>query len=267
MRYSQVLATLRPHDGGWVAVVPDTWAQGRTVFGGLQVALAVRAMRDLVSPTVPLRVLQTSFIAPIAPGDVRIEASVLRQGKSATQVEARILDQGRTACVVLAVFGESRTSVLDIRPQPPSLPPAEAAKPFVYMEGIAPAFTQHVTTRWLGGVSVFQGRSEPRTGIYVSFRDDPYAGPGAVGEGQIIGYADIVPTPGLSMLKQPAMASSLTWTLELLTDDFGQAREGLWLMDTEVTAGRNGYLNQSATLWSPEGEAVALSRQSVVVFA
>lgn len=86
MRYSQVLATLRPHDGGWVAVVPDTWAQGRTVFGGLQAALAVRAMRDLVSPTVPLRVLQTSFIAPIAPGDVRIEASVLRQGKSATQV-------------------------------------------------------------------------------------------------------------------------------------------------------------------------------------
>jgi hypothetical protein len=118
------------------------------------------------------------------------------------------------------------------------------------MEGIAPAFTQHVTTRWLGSVSVFQGRSEPRTSIYVSFRDDPYAGPGAVGEGQIIGYADIVPTPGLSMLKQPAMASSLTWTLELLTDDFGRAREGLWLMDTEVTAGRNGYLNQSATFWS-----------------
>jgi len=267
MLHSQVLATVRSHDGGWTAEVPESWAQGRTIFGGLQAALAVRAMRDLVPQTVPLRVLQASFIAPIAPGPVRIEASVLRRGKSVTQVEARILDQQQTACLVFAVFGEARPSVLDIRPPRHGLPPAEAATPFVYVEGVAPAFTQHVAMRWLGGVNIFRGAKEPRTGIYVGFRDDPYAGPGALGEAQIIGYADIVPTPGLSLLKQPTMASSLTWTLELLTDDFGPAREGLWLMDTEVTAGRHGYLNQSATLWSPEGEAVALSRQSVVVFA
>lgn len=267
MLYSQVLATVRPHEGGWTAEVPESWAQGRTIFGGMQAALAVRAMRDLVPPSVPLRVLQASFIAPVAPGPVRIEASVLRRGKSATQVEARIFDGQQIACLIFAVFGESRPSVLDIRPQQPGLPPPEAATPFVYLEGIAPAFTQHVATRWLGGVNIFQGAKEPRTGIYVGFRDEPYAGPGALGESQIIGYADIVPTPGLSMLKQPAMASSLTWTLELLADDFGAAREGLWLMDTEVIAGRHGYLNQSATLWSPEGEAVALSRQSVVVFA
>ena len=267
MLYSQVLATVRPHDGGWSADVPDSWAQGRTVFGGLQAALAVRAMRDLVPSSVPLRVLQTSFIAPIAPGPVRIEASVLRRGKSVTQVEARILDQGQVGCLLLGVFGEPRASALDIRPPQPGLPPPQAATPFVYVEGIAPAFTQHVAMRWLGGISIFQGAPEPRTGIYVGFRDEPYAGPGALGEAQLIGYADIVPTPGLSLLKQPAMASSLTWTLELLTDAAGPARDGLWLMDTEVTAGRDGYLNQSATLWSPEGEAVALSRQSVVVFA
>jgi len=266
MRYSQVLDTVRPHDGGWIAEVPASWAQGRTIFGGLQAALAVRAMRDLVPQAVPLRVLQASFIAPIAPGPVRIEANVLRRGKSVTQIEGRVLDQGQTACLLFGVFGEARASALDIKPPRPVLPPAEAAKPFTYVEGIAPAFTQHVATRWLGGVSIFQGREEPRTGIYVGFRDEPYAGPGALGEAQIIGYADIVPTPGLSMLKQPTMASSLTWTLELLSDDFGPAREGLWLMDTEVTAGSHGYLNQSATLWSPEGEAVALSRQSVVVF-
>jgi len=266
MLYSQVLAGLRSHDGGWTAEVPASWAQGRTIFGGLQAALAVRAMRDLVPQAVPLRVLQASFIAPIAPGPVRIEANVLRRGKSVTQIEARVLDQGQTACLLFGVFGEARASALDIKPPRPVLPPAEAAKPFTYVEGIAPAFTQHVATRWLGGVSIFQGSEEPRTGIYVGFRDEPYAGPGALGEAQIIGYADIVPTPGLSMLKQPTMASSLTWTLELLSDDFGPAREGLWLMDTEVTAGSHGYLNQSATLWSPEGEAVALSRQSVVVF-
>jgi len=216
MLYSQVLATVRSHDGGWTAEVPESWAQGRTIFGGLQAALAVRAMRDLVPQTVPLRVLQASFIAPIAPGPVRIEASVLRRGKSVAQVEARILDQQQTACLVFAVFGEARPSVLDIRPPRHGLPPAEAATPFVYVEGVAPAFTQHVAMRWLGGVNIFRGAKEPRTGIYVGFRDDPYAGPGALGETQIIGYADIVPTPGLSLLKQPTMASSLSRSVRAL---------------------------------------------------
>jgi len=97
-----------------------------------------------------------------------------------TQVEARILDQQQTACLVFAVFGEARPSVLDIRPPRHGLPPAEAATPFVYVEGVAPAFTQHVAMRWLGGVNIFRGAKEPRTGIYVGFRDDPYAGPGAL---------------------------------------------------------------------------------------
>ena len=134
------------------------------------------------------------------------------------------------------------------------------------MEGITPRFTRQVEMGWLNGVTIFKGVTDPRTQIYVGFRDEPYAGPGALGEAQLIGYADIIPSPGLSLLKEPAMASSLTWTLELLTDDRGPARDGLWLMDTVVDSGRDGYLNQSATLWSPEGQAVALSRQSVVVF-
>jgi hypothetical protein len=52
----------------------------------------------------------------------------------------------------------------------------------------------------------------------------------------------------------------------MLTDDCGPARKGLWLMDAVVESGRDGYLNQSAVLWSPEGKPIALSRQSVAIF-
>ena len=68
------------------------------------------------------------------------------------------------------------------------------------------------------------------------------------------------------MLKKPAMASSLTWTLELLADRFNAAPDGPWLMDAEVSSGRDGYLSQSAVLWTPQWQAAALSRQSVVAF-
>lgn len=266
MLFSEVLASVREQDGAWTAAVPDTWGQGRTTFGGLLSALAVRAMRDLV-PAAPLRVLQTTFIAPVPPGAVRIEARVLRTGKSATHVEARLYDQGQVACLVVAIFGTARESALNIELQPPALRlTPEEARPFPWIEGITPAFTRHCEMRWASGKMPFQGASEPKTQIYVGFRDEHFAGSGPLGEAQLIGYADIIPSPGISMLRKPSPASSLTWTLEILTDDYGAARPGLWLMDAEVTSGRQGYLSQTATLWSPEWKAYALSRQSVVAF-
>jgi hypothetical protein len=87
-----------------------------------------------------------------------------------------------------------------------------------------------------------------------------------MGESEVIAYADAIPSPALSILKKPVAASSLTWTLELLSDRFETAPAKPWLMDAEVSAGRDGYLSQSAVLWNPLGQAVALSRQSVVVF-
>lgn len=267
MLFSHVLDTVRALDGAWTAEVTEDWTQGRTIFGGLQAALAVRAMRDLVPQAVPLRVLQTSFIAPVPPGMLRIEAKVLRSGKSVTHVEARILDQGQTACLVVGIFGKSRQSVIELQPPKPQMPPVEVAEQLPYIEGLNPMFTRHVTMRWAQGVTIFKGAAEPKTQIYVGFRNEPYAGPGALGEAQIIGYADIAPSPALSLLKRPAMGSSLTWTLELLTDDCGPPREGLWMIDAVVDSGRDGYLNESATMWSPEWQPVALSRQSVVVFA
>ncbi|HZR37398.1 MAG TPA: thioesterase family protein [Nevskia sp.] len=266
MLFSEVLGSVEERDGAWTAAIPDSWAQGRTSFGGLLAALAVRAMRGLV-PSVPLRVLQTTFIAPVPAGTVRIEARVLRSGKSATHVEAWLYDRDQPACLVVAIFGAARESAIQVELPPPGLQVTpEQARPFPWIEGVTPAFTRNTEMRWASGKLPFTGATEPKTQIYVGFRNEPFAGNGLLGESQLIGYADIIPSPGISLLRKPAPASSLTWTLEILTDDYGPARPGLWLMDAEVSSGRQGYLSQSATLWSPEWKAFALSRQSVVAF-
>ena len=85
MRYADVLGTLREHDHEWTAHVPADWMQGRTVFGGLQVALAVRAMRGLVASHLALRIAQVTFVAPVPGGTVHLVPRVLRIGRSATQ--------------------------------------------------------------------------------------------------------------------------------------------------------------------------------------
>jgi len=89
--WTSLLARLRAEPGRASLEVTADWLQGRTVFGGLQAAVALRAMRTLV-PEVPLRTLQGTFLAPVPEGTLTATARVLRTGKSATHVEARIVD-------------------------------------------------------------------------------------------------------------------------------------------------------------------------------
>jgi hypothetical protein len=214
-----------------------------------------------------LRVLQTSFVAPVPPGLVLIEAKILRSGRSVTHAEARIIVQGQVGCLVVGIFGQGRPSTIRVQPPKSEAPLAESAALFPWVEGVTPEFTRQIIMRWVDGVRLYKGASEPKTQIYVGFRDEPFAGPGALGESQIIGYADMTPSPAITLVSEPVAASSLTWTLELLTDDFGPARPGLWMIERDVEAGGEGYTNETAIMWSPEGQPVALSRQSVAVFA
>jgi acyl-CoA thioesterase len=262
MRFSEVLASLQAADGHSTVRVDEGWLQGRTVFGGLQAAIALRAMRGQVPADLPLRSLQTTFIAPLPAGTLRVEAQVLRRGRSAIHAEARLYDGSQLACLVIGVFGSSRPSALRIEPPPvqPDLP-LEQAKALRYVAGITPEFTRHVTMRWARGTFPFKAASEARTQIYVSLPEEPTAG-----EAEVVALADIIPSPGLSMLRSPTPASSLTWSLELLSERIEDPADGAWLMDAEVTAGGDGYLCQTATLWSPQRRAVALSRQIVAVF-
>ncbi|MDP9139305.1 MAG: thioesterase family protein [Pseudomonadota bacterium] len=261
MIFSEVLDSVRASADGFVADIGDDWLQGRTAFGGLQSALAIRALRQVIGNDIPLRVVQTTFMAPVPGGVVQLQPRVLRVGKSATHAECRIVLDGQVLCLVIAVFGSTRESTVQVAPARPEKPAAEQAKELPYIPGVVPVFTQHFSMRWAEGRFPFTGASDPRTVIHVRHREEQ-----TLGEGHLIALADTVPSPGLSLLKKPAMASSMTWTLELLDHDFDVAHDAHWRMDTEVTAAANGYMAQSASLWSPKGKLAALSRQSVVVF-
>src|SRR3546814_20020053 len=87
---------------------------------------------------------------------------------------------------------------------PPTVPATvEQARELRYVDGVTPAFTQHLSFRWGGGVFPFRGGAEPKTQIYVRLRDEV-----PVGEAQLIALADSIPSPGLSVLTTRAQASS-----------------------------------------------------------
>lgn len=245
-------------------VIPPDWMQGRSAFGGLQVALLVRAMR-LRHPGLPaLRSVQVVFVAPVPQHQpLGVEVALLRRGRSAVQLEGRLRLGAQTLCLAAAVFGATRDSVA--RKVLPTVPPdsgADDGRELSYLPGFSPAFMQHFSMRWLLGGWPFSGAETDASVIALAHRDDA-----ALTEAHVVALADAVPPAVLSTLSRPAPASSLTWTLEFLAAPFeGLSREG-WRMDLEMTTAADGYTQQSGVLRSPKGEAVALSRQTTVVFA
>lgn len=90
---------------------------------------------------------------------------------------------------------------------------------------------------------------------------------GTTSEAHLLAIADFIPPLALAKLAVPAAGSSLTWMLEILDTDFQQEPLQGWQVAAEMTAAGEGYTSQSAVIYAPSGKAVALSRQSMVVFA
>jgi acyl-CoA thioesterase len=271
--FGEVLETLRRDGEAWTVTIPRTWSNGRTVFGGLQVALSVRAMRGALdaglgmgagsASSLPLRSLQTTFVTPVSAGTpLVLRAEFLRSGRSASHARCDLLQDGKVACTTTAIFGAARPSriVLDVpRPQPDADP--ETLRDVPYIPGITPEFLQHLQLRWAVGRWPYSGHDDPHSMIFARLRDLD-CGP----EDALIALADSIPTPALSMLDKPAPATSMNWMLELIGDPGLLEREQWALIGTDVRAGADGYLSQTSVLWGPGGHAFSVSHQSVAIF-
>ncbi len=196
-------------------VTPD-WQQGRTLFGGLLSALGVQAMRDVCGGDWPLRALQTNFVGPVAAGAFEVDVVLLRQGKNVRQVQARITQAGpdgqvQVCGVLLGVFGTGRASTLPVlSPERPPVPVTpEQAFVWPYIEGVTPAFTQHMEVRHAEGGMPFTGSSDWFSRAFARLRRSE----GVDTELTVALLADAGPTPALAQLKGPAMASSVSWSL------------------------------------------------------
>jgi len=257
--FSVLMSRVDASSGAARVDVPEDWLQGRTLFGGLQAAIGLAAMRTVV-PDSPLRSLQVTFIGPVPGGPVEARARVLRSGKNTTHAEARLVDGDNTLAYMIGVFGRARDSVIRVVP---AQPPVDSAQPFEmrYRAGVVPSFTQHFRARWMRGGPPYTGATDHDNVIELGMRD---AGPAS--EMHVVAMADFIPPIALSFLKAPVAAASLNWMLELLRDDVAALPLDGWRIDAHLVAAEDGYTHQSLELWGPDGSPVALGRQTMVVF-
>jgi acyl-CoA thioesterase len=245
--------------------VPGDWGQARAVFGGLVAALVLRAMRNRVEASRPLRSLATTFVAPLAcDSPVSVEVEVLREGKSVSQVLGRALQAGATVALVQGSFGSGRASAVALGgPQAPAMPAVEQCQPLPHLPGVTPEFIRHLALRWgLGGLP-YTGNPSREIGGWVQLRDEQEA---PLDELHLLALVDAWPPATLSQLNGPAPGSTLTWTIEFIQPLPAMSTRDWYLYRAVIEQARDGYGHVAAALWSATGEPLALSRQVVTIF-
>ncbi|WP_392353362.1 thioesterase family protein [Pseudoalteromonas sp. PB2-1] len=266
MHFEQLLAKASELgcDRTKVMQFPENWCQGRTAFGGLSAALLYQAMRQHINSSRRLLSLSTNFVGPlIADTDFSIDVEVLREGKNSAQVLARIIQDGDVCIITQACFGAKRQSTVRVDvTKTMQLKPVDERFALPYKEGEMPAFFQHIALCLQDGNMPFSAADTSHLSGWMKLKHTPEQ----MNEAQIIALADAWPPTLLQMYKQPAPASSMSWYLEFVEEP--NIAHDAWVGYEAITHhSKNGYGLEDGCIWSEDGKLIALSRQTVALFA
>lgn len=265
MTFNELLAAARANPQA--VQVPASWGQGRAVFGGLMAALLHEAMRAKLTDDRPVRSLAITFVGPAAP-DVpfSLEVEVLREGRAVTTLLGRAVQNGQVVTLVQGSFGAGRPSeiTIDALTAPALKSVEQAAQELPRIPGVTPDFMQHVQLRWALGGWPFSGDVSRQMGGWVRLRDVPEA---PVAAAHVLALVDAWPPSLLPQLKRPAAGSTLTWTIEFIQPLPRLSTHDWCRYVVETEHARDGYGHAAAELRTTDGELIALSRQTVTVFA
>ncbi|MNU97860.1 hypothetical protein D3C71_879500 [compost metagenome] len=256
---SELLSSFDPKQG---LVLPDSWRQGRTAYGGIITALGVvAAMREYPEAMPALRSVQVSFIGP-AVGLLTFAPQVLREGKTVVTFGVDVLAEGVLAARLILVFGRARDSAIahDFCALPPVGKPLACPEFKLSEMPFAPAFTQNFQMRPAGGALPISGATHPELLIWMRHIDASGVDPAVA----LVAMADALPPAAFTSFTAPAPISSINWSFDLLEP----VPTGEWfLLRSFSEHARDGYSSQDMHVWNEDGQLLMRGRQSVAVFA
>jgi acyl-CoA thioesterase len=239
--------------GGWRAEISPAWNIFGVPNGGYLATVGLAAVSRVV-PHPDLVSMSAYYPTRAEPGQVSIQAEVLRVGKRVSTAIGRIEQDGEVRAHLTAMYGDlsllrGPTDMSQGRPPVPS--PEECVKA---EGGPAPDFLQQFDMRLTPGSAGWaSGRPSGRAEMsgWVRFLDDRSPDPASMPL-----FADCLP-PAIFNLEQPAW----TPTLELTVQVRARPVPG-WLQLRFITRYlQNGLFEEDGEIWDDAGTLVALSRQ------
>lgn len=250
----------------WVDI-PAGWLQGRTIYGGLVAGMLMqKAIVAVADDSKHLLSVSVTFVGPVQLEKVKLTAEILRQGKSVTTVEVRLWQDDAVQSILLASFGAQRESAIQVSQEPaaPDYPLVEQLD-IAQHHPLAPECFKQMQMAWAEGQYPCTAAQKPDFGGW--FRFDPMQHENRpMNAADLMVAFDMWPPGVLPMYKTMAPASSLTWHLTVVHPLQAQLQD--WFKYKVFTdyAG-DGYATESAHLWDADNRLIAISRQTVTVFA
>lgn len=254
-------------DNEWVEI-PKGWAQGRTIYGGLATAMMMhKAILAVNDPAKRLLSTSVTFVGPVVEEKpVKITVEILRQGKSVTTIEARLWQDDAVMSILMASFGLERESMIHIEQQRPAPDyPAVDDLLIVPHNQLMPQCYQNFQMAWAEGGYPCSSSEKPDFGGWFRFDADKFEN-APMGATEFLMLLDIWPAGAFSVLKKPAHGSSLSWYVTLL-DSIDYQRLDWFKYKVFTDHAANGYATEYAHIWDSQDRLIAISRQTVTIFA
>lgn len=264
MSLSQTFKDIEQHE--WIDI-PKLWLQGRTIFGGLVAAIMMhKALCTIGDPAKKLLSASITFVGPVQETKARITAEILRQGKSVTTIEIRLWQDDAVQSILVASFGTHRASEIYVnnQKQAPDYPDVKQLE-IMPKNILGPQCFQQFEFAWAEGEYPCMASQHPDFGGW--FRFDPNLHENRdISAADLLALFDIWPPGVLPLFKVLAPASSLTWHITFVHPIQYQLHD--WFKYKVVTDyAENGYSTEQAHIWDNQNQLIAISRQTVTVFA
>jgi acyl-CoA thioesterase len=245
--------------------IERNWWSAAGAHGGLLASLGLRAMAGArlaaAAYEQPVRSVSTHYLASVDERALAIEPVVQRVGRGSA-VLTFTATQGKTVALLgSSMFGASRRGPSYAGSPPPEVPGPQNSDPVEFRADLAP-FSQHVEVRAATPSRPFlAGKVAELTG-WVRFQDDRPLDAEA-----ITILTDIMPPALFAVWTEPFPVPSAELTVHFGASlDAGPAR-GWALVRMETRDAGNGWAVDDSTIWSEDGEVLALARQSRLIIS
>lgn len=244
--------------GRFHGVVPDGWQQGRGAFGGLVLALLLRAIeRSEPDGARCTRTLTGDLCGPVLPGPVEIVVETLRRGNNLSNLDARLLQNGEVQARASAVLSAPRASVAATAPVRPAAPEWHALADLGMGPPVAPIFTAHFEYRPASATPFAEpagtlGWLRPRAPL------DRLDGPA------LIALLDAWWPAIFAIEGRPRPVATVSFTAELLRPLASLRADAPLLHVGRVAAISEGFFVEFRELWQGE-QLVAMNQQTFAV--
>lgn len=243
---------------GFDVEIPDGWG-AETVNGGFQLALLTRAM-DQITPFPDPIVVSGFFLRPGQPGPARIEAELIRAGRTTAFAQASLWREGKESLRATAAFSDlSRASGPSgiFGAAAPALPPPSdcAVTEPAGIRGISIAerfeYRYPEMPGWMTGR---EPTGNPVAEFYMRFRDGR--------------EPDLLALPLIVDAASPAIMEAgveRVTTIELTAHLRARPAPGWLRCRTATRFLSGGYHEEDFEVWDSSGTLVAQSRQLAIV--